>query len=72
LWKPQFFRERPQTRERIGIMMGEFPATPYNDLKIYVYPLQRGAKDELHVVDFHHYDFIDILAANLKRAGGNR
>ncbi len=53
-------------------MMGEFPATPYNDLKIYVYPLQRGAKDELHVVDFHHYDFIDILAANLKRAGGNR
>ena len=44
-----------------------------NDLKIYVYPLQRGPKDELHVVDFHHCDFIsDVPAANSKRAGGNR
>ena len=44
-----------------------------NDLKIYVYPLQRGPKDELHVIDFHHYDFIsDVPAANSKRAGGNR
>ena len=44
-----------------------------NDLKIYVYPLQRGPKDELHVVDFHHCDFIsDVPAANSKRGGGNR
>ena len=44
-----------------------------NDLKICVYPLQRGPKDELQVADFHHCDFInDVPAANLKRAGGNR
>jgi hypothetical protein len=43
-----------------------------NDLKIYVYPLQRGPKDELLVVDFH-CDFIsDVPEANSKRAGGNR
>ena len=78
--KPQlFFRKRPQTRERIGIVMVvpnvyELFAEKYyadlpggilenfgrffkNDLKIYVYPLQRGPKDELHVIDFHHCDF---------------
>ena len=44
-----------------------------NDLKMYVYPLQRGPKDQLHVVDFHHCDFIsDVPAANSKRAEGNR
>jgi hypothetical protein len=44
-----------------------------NNLKIYIYPLQRGPKDELYVVDFHHCDFIsDVPAANSKRAGGNR
>ena len=44
-----------------------------NDLKIYVYPLQRGPKDELHVIDFHDCEFIsDVPAANSKRAGGNR
>ncbi|PYL49166.1 MAG: hypothetical protein DMF32_07395 [Verrucomicrobia bacterium] len=44
-----------------------------NDLKIYVYLLQRGPKYELHVVDFHHCYFIcDVPAANSKRAGGNR
>jgi hypothetical protein len=43
-----------------------------NDLKIYVYPLQRP-KDELRVIDFHHCDFTsDLPAANSKRAGGNR
>ena len=54
-----------------------------NDLKAYVYPLQRGPKDELYVIDpfdsaqgrpsIHHCDFInDVPAANSKRAGGNR
>ena len=44
-----------------------------NDLKIYVYPLQRGPKDELHVIDFHDCEFIsDVPAANSKRAGGNQ
>ena len=44
-----------------------------NDLKIYVYPLQRGPKDELHVVGPHHCGFSnDVPAANSKRAGGNR
>ena len=44
-----------------------------NDLKIYVYPLQRGPKDELHVVGPHHCGFSnDVPAANSKREGGNR
>ena len=44
-----------------------------NDLKIYAYPLQRGPKDELHVIDFHDCEFIsDVPAANSKRAGGNQ
>ena len=44
-----------------------------NDLKIYVYPLQRGPKDELRVVGPHHCGFSkDVPAANSKRAGGNR
>ena len=44
-----------------------------NDLKIYVYPLQRGPKDELHVIHFHDCEFIsDVPAANSKRAGGNQ
>ena len=44
-----------------------------NDLKIYVYPLQRGPKDELHVVGPHHCGFSnDVPAANSKRAGDNR
>ena len=44
-----------------------------NDLKIYVYPLQRGPKDELHVVGPHHCGFSnDVPAANSKRAEGNR
>jgi hypothetical protein len=66
-----------------GGILENFALLFKNDLKIFVYPLQRGPKDELHVVDpfdsaqgrpsIHHCDFIsDVPAANSKRAGGNR
>jgi hypothetical protein len=56
-----------------GGILENFSRLFKNDLKIYVYPLQRGPKDELHVIDFHHCGFInDVPAANSKRAGRNQ
>ncbi len=68
----ELFDEKYYTQLPGGILEN-FGRLFKNDLKIYVYPLQRGPKDELHVVGPHHCGFSnDIPAANSKREGGNR
>lgn len=77
LFDEEYYADSP------GGFLKNFGRPSKNDLKIYVYALQRGPKDELHVVDpfdsaqgrpsIHLCDFIsDVPAANSKRAGGNR